>query len=95
MKITAAQLTKIAGGKPKADNVNSVVIALDGYAVKTGLDKPHRLAQFLAQTAHESGGFKYDREIWGPTAAQRGYARTSATRSRATERSSPGAARSS
>ena len=73
MKITAAQLTKIAGGKPKADNVNSVVIALDGYAVKTGLDKPHRLAHFLAQLAHESGGFVYDREIWGPTAAQRKY----------------------
>ncbi|MGE6699632.1 hypothetical protein ACQKH5_18260 [Hyphomonas sp. NPDC076900] len=22
---------------------------------------------------HESGEFKYDREIWGPTAAQKGY----------------------
>ena len=73
MKITAAQLTTIAGGKPGKDNVNSVVIALDGYAVKTGLDKPHRLAHFLAQLAHESGGFVYDREIWGPTAAQRKY----------------------
>ena len=31
------------------------------------------LAQFLAQTMHESGGLRYVREIWGPTKAQRGY----------------------
>lgn len=73
MQVTNAQLTKIAGGKPRKENVNSVVIALDGYGQKTGLDRPHRLAQFLAQLAHESGGFVYDREIWGPTAAQKGY----------------------
>lgn len=31
------------------------------------------LAQFLAQTMHESGGLRYVREIWGPTKAQKGY----------------------
>ena len=32
-----------------------------------------RLPEFLAQIAHESGGFIYTREIWGPTPAQTGY----------------------
>lgn len=32
-----------------------------------------RLAHFLAQLIHESGSFRYMEEIWGPTAAQRGY----------------------
>lgn len=30
-------------------------------------------AMFLAQMSHESGGFKYSEEIWGPTARQRRY----------------------
>ncbi len=32
-----------------------------------------RLAHFLSQLAHESGGFRHVVEIWGPTKAQRGY----------------------
>lgn len=36
-------------------------------------DNPRRLCHFLGQTGLESGGFQYMREIWGPTAAQRGY----------------------
>jgi putative chitinase len=32
-----------------------------------------RQAAFLAQVAHESGEFRYMREIWGPTKAQKGY----------------------
>lgn len=38
-----------------------------------GIDSPKRLAAFLAQIAHESGGFRYVREIWGPTPAQIRY----------------------
>ena len=30
-------------------------------------------AHFIAQCAHESGEFRYTRELWGPTAVQRGY----------------------
>jgi len=34
---------------------------------------PARLANFLGQTCHESGGYQWLREIWGPTAAQKAY----------------------
>jgi putative chitinase len=37
------------------------------------LNEPALLAQFLAQVEHESGGYRYVREIWGPTKAQKGY----------------------
>lgn len=38
-----------------------------------GIDTPVRQAAFIAQCAHESAGFAYIREVWGPTAAQLGY----------------------
>ncbi len=37
------------------------------------INEPAILAQFLAQVEHESGGYKYVKEIWGPTAAQKRY----------------------
>jgi putative chitinase len=58
--------------KQKA-NAGSVVDALTGYGAAVGLNQPHRLAQYLAQLMHESGTFNYDRELWGPTAAQKRY----------------------
>lgn len=38
-----------------------------------GLTTPLRIAHFMAQAAHETGGFKWLREIWGPTPAQLRY----------------------
>lgn len=37
------------------------------------INKPLRVAAFLAQIGHESGCFVYTREIWGPTPAQKTY----------------------
>ncbi|WP_250481914.1 glycoside hydrolase family 19 protein [Caballeronia sp. NCTM5] len=43
--------------------------ACDRFAINT----PRRVAAFLAQIGHESGGLVYTREIWGPTPAQSRY----------------------
>lgn len=60
--------------KPQAlKNAESIVTALYQYGDKFGLLVPHRLAQFLPQILHESGNFRYDKEIWGPTPAQKRY----------------------
>lgn len=37
------------------------------------INTPVREAAFLAQIAHESGQFRYVRELWGPTPAQNRY----------------------
>lgn len=47
--------------------------SIEAAAKTFGINTPIRLAHWLAQLAHESGGFKYVREIWGPTDAQRRY----------------------
>ncbi len=46
-----------------------ITSAMDEYEINTKF----RQAAFLAQAAHESGGFKYVREMWGPTSAQSKY----------------------
>jgi putative chitinase len=71
--VTAAQIRKASKGVGNAANLNSVVVALDRYGPDVGLDLPHRQAHYLAQLMHESGSFRYDQEIWGPTKAQIGY----------------------
>lgn len=72
MQITAATLAAIAG-RTANDNMASTIAGLELAGIGAGLNRPHRLAQYLAQLAHESGGWRYDREIWGPTAAQKRY----------------------
>lgn len=72
MLITASVLSEIAGKKIN-DNMKSAVAGLKIGGKLVGLHRPHHLAHFLAQTGHESMGWSYDREIWGPTAAQKRY----------------------
>jgi putative chitinase len=60
---TVGQLRLISKGTPTNPNMTSIVVALERFGEKTGLDLPHRLAQYIAQLSHESGGYKYDREI--------------------------------
>ena len=61
--------TKVSSSSGGGFNESSLRKAMD----KAGYTDPTERAMFLAQMAHESGNFKYDEEIWGPTPAQRGY----------------------
>ena len=47
-------------------------VAVTKAARKAGFGD-EELAAFLSQVSHESGNFRYAREIWGPTPDQRGY----------------------
>lgn len=49
------------------------VTPLNEAMAKFAITTPARAAHFLGQLAHESGRFAFVRELWGPTAAQRGY----------------------
>ncbi|MGM4909109.1 glycoside hydrolase family 19 protein [Rhizobium sp. 768_B6_N1_8] len=71
--LTAQQIRAAAKTRVNESNLNSVLVALDRYGYMFGLDRLHRQVQFLAQLMHESGDFRYDREIWGPTPAQKRY----------------------
>ena len=46
---------------------------LDSYCPQYSINTPLRLAHFLAQACHETCGFKFLHEIWGPTPAQAKY----------------------
>lgn len=71
--ISAQQIRAAAKGPVNESNMKSVLIALDRYGDEFGMNRLHRLVQYLAQLMHESGDFRYDREIWGPTPAQKRY----------------------
>ena len=74
MLFTAEHLAKMSQTYNVVNaNMRSLLIGLQMYGQQAGLAKAHRLPHFLCQVAHESMGWKYDREIWGPTAAQKGY----------------------
>jgi len=67
-----ATLVTITGQALNA-NAQSMLAGLRERGAAAGLARPHRLAQYLAQLLHESGAFRHDRELWGPTAAQQRY----------------------
>lgn len=72
MQITAQTLAAIAG-RSANENMTSTIRGLQLAGVGAGLERPHRLAMYLGQLAHESMGWHYDREVWGPTSAQKRY----------------------
>lgn len=71
--VTAAHVRAAAKTRVNESNLNSVMVALDRYGAEVELDLPHRAVPLLAQLLHESGSFRYDRELWGPTPAQARY----------------------
>ena len=71
MSITRQQLLQIL---PNAGSVGGVFVPLLNTAmVRYQIIGPKRVVAFIAQIGHESGQFKYVKEIWGPTAAQAKY----------------------
>lgn len=71
MPITTQQLLQIL---PNARTQAGVFVsALNTAMQHYQIVGQKRAAAFIAQIGHESGQLRYVREIWGPTAAQRGY----------------------
>jgi len=70
LTLTAAFRGMGAGASMAADLGKAAAAQFPAYGIMTnGL----RLAHFMAQAAHETAGFRYMAEIWGPTAAQARY----------------------
>ena len=72
MQVNAETLARMSGREVN-DNMRSVIDGLAMAGIGAGLNRPHRLVIYLAQIGHESDWFRWDREIWGPTAAQARY----------------------
>jgi len=71
MRVTAQQVQLSVGCSASLAEI--MVEPLNLTFERFQIDTPKRVAAFLAQVGHESGGFKYMREIWGPTPAQSRY----------------------
>lgn len=56
----------------QVDVFNQIGAAWDRYGDKLGYEQ-YRLAYVLATAWHETGRFRWLKEIWGPTAAQKRY----------------------
>jgi len=74
MTVTRAQLAALAP-TAKAAVLDALFEgdALNAALARFDIATPRRIAAFLAQCAHESGGFVWMAELWGPTAAQLRY----------------------
>ena len=71
--ITSEQLLRIAGTSQLKSRIEQLTPGVNATFERFQIDTKLRMTHFLAQVMHESGGFRWLREIWGPTAAQRGY----------------------
>lgn len=58
---------------PSVKNPEDWAYMLTGVLETYHIDTPNRKAMFLAQCLHETGGFKFLKEIWGPTKWQKLY----------------------
>ena len=71
--ITSQQLIQIAGSNRFKSRLETFTPGVNATFEKYQINTKLRIAHFLAQVMHESGGFQWLKELWGPTAAQRTY----------------------
>lgn len=69
---TKALLDQVAG-RDTGTTGSGIADGMDKYCPQYSINTPLRLAHFIAQACHETCGFKFLHEIWGPTKQQRGY----------------------
>lgn len=67
-----AGVRPLFGGELSQQQVNALTAILDAWDTY-GDGNPRHLAYILGTAKHESADFKYMREIWGPTPAQKRY----------------------
>ena len=71
MPITEQQLLQIL---PNAGRQAGVFVSVLNTAMnRYGIVGTPRVAAFITQVGHESGQFRWLKELWGPTAQQAGY----------------------
>ena len=69
MKINEDLLRSVLGQEIRGVSYQEVANAINEYAPHFDVVTPRRLAHFVAQLAHESGRFRWLKELWGPTPA--------------------------
>lgn len=70
--LTTEQLAQIVPDLSKA-KAEEILPYLNGAMREFEINTPIRVAAFVSQIAHETGGFKWFKEIWGPTPQQEKY----------------------
>lgn len=62
MIVSASELRRICPNYPK-DRIDEDVRVFNEWAPRFGITNPLRVVHFIAQVAHESGGFRYVEEL--------------------------------
>lgn len=71
--VTWAAFFDRVAGRPLLERGKALGRGAAAHFEDYGITTPLRLAHWAAQASHETMQFRYLREIWGPTAAQRRY----------------------
>jgi putative chitinase len=70
---TYAALFSYMARRPLGDRGKALGKGASAHFSAFDITTPLRIAHWMAQATHETGGFKNLRELWGPTPAQQGY----------------------